>query len=80
MRMLTILSAIMICMLWMVPQSHSDQLKTGIMKTAPSPIQTPIQITRTPTPQTPGVKTAPGVTAPVPTKQGIAAHLLQQFN
>jgi uncharacterized protein YjbI with pentapeptide repeats len=67
-------ATIMICMLCTAPQSHSDQLKTGIMKTAPSPNQ----ISGTPTPQVPVVKSAPGVTTPVPTKQGITAPLGQK--
>lgn len=76
MRRLAMFSAIIICMLWTAPQTHSDQLKTGIMKSAPSPNQ----ITSTPksTPQVPALKTAPGVTAPVPTKQGITATLGQK--
>jgi uncharacterized protein YjbI with pentapeptide repeats len=77
MRRLAMFSTtIMFCMLWTVPQSHSDQLKTGIMKTAPSPNQ--ISGTPTPTPQVPGVKPAPGVPTPVPTKQGITAPLGQK--
>ncbi|MBU4524389.1 MAG: hypothetical protein KUA37_06545 [Desulfomicrobium sp.] len=72
MRKLTMFSAIMICMLW-ASQSHSDQLKTGIMKSSPSPNQ--ITSTPKPTPQVPGIKTAPGVTTPVPTKQGITAPI-----
>jgi uncharacterized protein YjbI with pentapeptide repeats len=57
-------------------QTHSDQLKTGIIKTAPSPTQ----ITETPSPtlKVPEVKAAPGVTAPVPTKQDITAPLGQK--
>lgn len=76
MRILAMFSAIMICTLWTAPQSHSDQIKTGTMKTAPSPNQ--MIDTPTPTPQVPGVKTAPGVTAPVPTKQGVTAPLGQK--
>jgi len=76
MRKLTVLFAIMFCMLWTPPQTHSDQLKTGIIKTAPSPTQ--ITETPSPTPKVPGVKTAPGVTTPVPTKQGITAPLGQK--
>jgi hypothetical protein len=76
MRRLAMFSAIMICMLWTAPQSHSDQLKTGIMKTGPSPNQ--MTGTPTSTPQVPGAKPAPGATTPVPTKQGITAPLGQK--
>ncbi|MBE1426163.1 hypothetical protein H4684_002825 [Desulfomicrobium macestii] len=74
MRRLVLFTAIMICMTCSAPLSQADQLKTGIMKTAPAPNQ----ITGTPTPQAPSVKTAPGVTAPVPTKQGFTAPLGQK--
>jgi hypothetical protein len=76
MRKLNVLFAIIICMLWTPPQTHSDQLKTGIIKTAPSPTQ--ITGTPSPAPKVPEVKTAPGVTAPIPTKQGITAPLGQK--
>lgn len=74
MRRLLLFTAIMICMTCAAPLSQADQLKTGIMKTAPAPNQ----ITGTPTPQAPAVKTAPKVTAPVPTKQGLTAPLAQK--
>jgi hypothetical protein len=74
MRRLVLFTAIMICMTCAAPLSQADQLKTGIMKTAPAPNQ----ITGTPTPQAPAVKTAPKVTAPVPTKQGLNAPLGQK--
>ncbi|MDX9745878.1 MAG: hypothetical protein WCX84_08245 [Syntrophales bacterium] len=76
MRTLVMFYTIMICILWIVPKCHSDQLKTGIIKTAPSPTQ--ITGTPTPKPQTPPVKSAPGMTAPVPTKQGITSSLGQK--
>lgn len=39
MRRLAILSAITICLILTAPLSQADQLKTGIMKTAPAPKQ-----------------------------------------
>jgi len=76
MRQIYTALAIVIGFLATIPIAHSDQLKTGIIKTAPSPNQ--ITETPSPTPKVPGVKTAPGVTAPIPTKQGITAPLGQK--
>jgi len=76
MRHTSLLFIILIGLLVTTPKAQADQLKTGIMKSAPSPNQ--ITSTPKPTPQVPAVKTAPGVTAPIPTKQGIIAPLGQK--
>jgi hypothetical protein len=75
MRQVYIALAIVIGFLATTPIAHSDQLKTGIIKSAPSPTQ--IIDTQTPTHQVPSVKPAPGATT-VPTKQGITAPLGQK--
>jgi hypothetical protein len=76
MRQIYTAFAIIIGLLATTPIAQADQLKTGIIKTAPSPTQ--MTGTPSPAPKVPEVKTAPGVTTPVPTKQGITAPLGQK--
>jgi len=62
---------------WALSSQAADPVHPGL-KPQLNKIPEAMSTEPTPTPQVPGVKTAPGLTAPVPTKQGITAPLGQK--